>query len=99
MQQIKNEDTTKKAYSAPKIGKIIEKELRRQERTVTWLSRQLNCARRNVYDIFSRSYIDTELLFRISIVLDTDFFKYYSEALNALPQHQGGVATYYVSAN
>ena len=63
------------------IGKIIENELRRQERSVTWLSRKINCARRNIYDIFSRPCIDTELLFRLSVALHTDFFKYYSESL------------------
>ena len=31
------------------IGKIIEEELRRQSRTVTWLSRKIHCDRRNVY--------------------------------------------------
>ena len=60
------------------IGKIIEEELRRQERTVTWLSRKIHCDRRNVYDIFSRSSIDTDLLYRISIALNTDFFSYFS---------------------
>jgi len=65
------------------IGKIIEAELRRQERTVTWLSRKIHCDRRNVYDIFSRQYIDTELLYRISLALNTDFFKYYSAAFSS----------------
>ena len=63
------------------IGKIIEEELRRQERTVTWLSRKIHCDRRNVYDIFSRSSIDTDLLYRISIALNTDFFAYFSANL------------------
>jgi len=66
------------------IGRIIEAELRRQERTVTWLSRKIHCDRRNVYDIFSRSFIDTDLLYRISVALKTDFFKYYSEALSSV---------------
>lgn len=63
------------------IGKIIQEELRRQGRSVIWFSRMINCDRRNVYDIFSRSYIDTGLLFRISHILNFDFFQYYSEAL------------------
>lgn len=62
------------------IGKIIEEELRRQERTVTWLSRKIHCDRRNVYDIFSRAFIDTNLLWRISKALDINFFEYYSSA-------------------
>lgn len=70
------------------IGQLIEKELRRQERTVTWLARKINCDRRNVYNVFERTYIDTELLLRISIVLQTDFFAYYSRALQSAETQQ-----------
>lgn len=63
------------------IGKLIEEELRRQERTVSWFARKLFCDRTNVYDIFQRKSIDTELLMRISIVLDYDFFKHYTETM------------------
>lgn len=63
------------------IGRIIENELRRQERSVTWLSRKIHCDRRNVYDIFRRADIDTNLLYRISVALNTDFFKFYSMSL------------------
>lgn len=56
------------------IGKKIEEELRRQERTVTWFSRKLYCNRQNIYDIFKRESIDTTLLRRISDVLEHDFF-------------------------
>ena len=56
------------------IGQMVEAELRRQERTVSWLARQLCCDRRNVYDIFSRPSIDTTLLLRISSALRHDFF-------------------------
>lgn len=66
------------------IGKIIEAELRRQERTVTWLSRKIHCDRRNVYDIFSRTSIDTDLLYKLSIALNTDFFTYFSTNLKRL---------------
>ena len=61
------------------IGEKIREELARQERTVTWLARKLNCNRQNVYDIFKRSTIDTELLMRISLILRVDFFKLFSE--------------------
>ena len=40
------------------IGKCIEDELRRQERSVVWLARKLDCNRTNVYKIFHRSSID-----------------------------------------
>lgn len=45
-------DNTDLAESTLFIGKLIEEELRRQERSVTWLSRKIHCDRRNVYDIF-----------------------------------------------
>ena len=53
------------------IGQIIEKELHRQERSVTWFARRLYCDRTNVYNIFRRQSLDTELLLRISIILES----------------------------
>lgn len=63
------------------IGKIIEEELRSQERSVVWLARKLNCNRTNGYKIFNRTSIDTELLLRISNVLKRNFFEHYSSRL------------------
>lgn len=63
------------------IGRLIEQELRRQERTPTWLARKINCERPNVYYIFSQPSINTEMLVRISRALRTDFFRAYSELL------------------
>lgn len=60
------------------IGEQIKKELLRQERSVSWFARKLNCNRQNIYDIFKRTTIDTELLMRISLILRTDFFEGYS---------------------
>lgn len=59
------------------IGHLIEAELHRQERSVTWFAKKLYCDRTNVYSIFKRQSIDTELLLRISRVLNHDFFHYY----------------------
>lgn len=59
------------------IGNIIQAELERQERTITWFANKLCCDRTNVYKIFKRSSVDTELLLRISNVLQHDFFQYY----------------------
>lgn len=63
------------------IGKLIQEELNRQERTPTWLARKINCERTNIYYIFKQSSINTDLLERISTALGVDFFKYYSEKL------------------
>ncbi len=69
-------------YEPIHIGKLIEEELRRQERTVTWLSRKIHCDRRNVYKIFARPYIDTDLLMRLCNILQKDFFAYFSSKLH-----------------
>lgn len=65
------------------IGKIIEDELRNQERSVVWLARKLNCNRTNIYKIFHRASIDTELLLKISKILNRNFFMYYVARLEA----------------
>ncbi len=43
--------------------------------TVSRLAGQLNCNRRNIYDIFGRPTVDVELLWRISKALDHNFFE------------------------
>lgn len=60
------------------IGQLIEAELHRQERTVTWFANKLYCDRTNVYKIFRKQSIDTELLLRISHILNYNFFHYYA---------------------
>ncbi len=70
------------------IGQLIKEELSRQGRTVTWLARKINCDRRNIYNVFARTYIDTELLLRISLALHTDFFVYYSNMLQTIENQQ-----------
>ena len=64
---------------APHIGHLIKEELARQGRTVTWLAKQLECSRQNVYGIFDNRWIYTDLLLKISNVLDVDFFEVYSQ--------------------
>lgn len=44
------------------------------ERPPGWLAKKVNCDRTNIYKIFQRASIDTELLSRISKALDYDFF-------------------------
>ena len=61
------------------LGQMIQQELKNQERTVAWLARKLNCDRTNIYDIFKRRTIDTELLMRISIAMRCNFFARLSE--------------------
>ena len=63
------------------IGKIIESVMRSQGRSPSWLAAQICCNRDNIYKIFRRQHIDTELLLDISVALDFNFFQYYVDAL------------------
>lgn len=69
------------------IGKSIENELRAQERSVVWLARKLNCNSTNVYKIFCRTTIDTELLLKISNILQRNFFEEYTSRLDFKEMH------------
>lgn len=50
-----------------------------RQKTVVWLAEQLSCSRTNVYKIFDKYSVDTEMLSRISSILEFDFFSVYSE--------------------
>ena len=63
------------------IGELIKDELHRQGRSNVWLARQLSCNVRTVAKIFHKQTIDTQQLMQISMALDYDFFKHFSEAL------------------
>ena len=65
----------------PHIGRIVRQTLKSQGRTVTWLAQQLPCDRSNVYKIFAKRTLDTELLLTLSKVLGVDFFQIYSSFL------------------
>ncbi|MBR7134320.1 MAG: helix-turn-helix transcriptional regulator [Bacteroidaceae bacterium] len=56
------------------IGNHIKRRLEELERSPAWLAKKINCDRTNIYKIFNRSSIDTELLARISKALEYDFF-------------------------
>ncbi|MDE5635386.1 MAG: XRE family transcriptional regulator [Muribaculaceae bacterium] len=61
------------------IGQLIKEELRSQERSVSWFARKLHLDRSNVYRLFQKNSIDTDLLSRISLVLGRDFFAILSD--------------------
>lgn len=61
------------------IGDLIKEELFKQGRSITWLSTQVNCTRENLYKVFRRPWIYTDLLFDICHALNYDFFKECSE--------------------
>lgn len=63
------------------IGEAIKEELEKQGKTVVWFAEQLPCHRTNVYRIFERSSIDTQVLMRISEILQHDFFTDHAQEL------------------
>ncbi len=60
------------------IGEEIRKKLAEEERSYAWLARRLFMDPSNVSKLLQRSSINTDLLLRISCVLNEDFFEYYS---------------------
>ena len=63
-------------------GRLIERTLHDQGRTVTWFAEQLCCTRPNVYKIFQKENIDIHLLWRISCILEHDFFRDLSDSID-----------------
>ena len=54
---------------------MIKRELKAQGRSVSWLARTIHKERSGIYKMFERDSLDVELLIRISLVMDHDFFK------------------------
>ena len=57
------------------IGQRIKEVLEQQHKPVTWLAKEINCERTNVYNIFARKDINTEL----GVILGHNFFQELSE--------------------
>lgn len=59
------------------IGQRIKEIFDQQPKNhnIEWFADKLHCKRSNIYNIFSRSTIDTDLLFHISKILGHDFFR------------------------
>jgi hypothetical protein len=72
------------------IGQLIQEQLKKDQRSVGWLSRQIPCTRNHVYKLFKRSSLDAELLLHISIVMQFNFFQYYTaEFINGMKDRVG----------
>jgi len=72
------------------IGHLIEEQLKHDERSVSWLARQIPCTRNHVYKILKKSSIDCSLLLRISKAMNFNFFVFYgSEVEKSLNERIG----------
>ena len=63
------------------IGSIIKQKLKEKDLKIAWLARQVYCNESNFHKKLKNNSIDFDLLSRISMVLEEDFFAYYSEEL------------------
>ncbi len=61
------------------IGQVLKDKLHEDGKTVVWLARELGCHRTNIYNLFDKYSIDTQLLQRISTVMRYNFFDLYKE--------------------
>lgn len=59
------------------IGKKIKEKFLESNLTINEFSELLNCERTNIYRIFQRKSVDTELLCKISKILEFNFMDYY----------------------
>ncbi len=64
------------------IGQKIEEIVRTKRFPIVEFARKINTTRNNVYNIFSRESIDTELLRKIGDILEFDFFQLLSRVSN-----------------
>ncbi len=60
------------------IGREIRLVLRRERRSAVWLAEKLHCDRTNIYKLFKKRSIDLELLMRVSLALEYNFFEKYA---------------------
>jgi len=61
------------------IGQRIKEIMEQRHCSVVSVARQLSCERTNVYNIFERKDINTQLLRQFCLILEHDFFKELSE--------------------
>jgi hypothetical protein len=61
------------------IGEKVEARARELRIGATELARLIKTSKQNIYGIYKRSSMDTELLQNLSRVLEFDFFAYYSQ--------------------
>ena len=56
------------------VGEQIRRVMEEKDHSVKWLAGQLCCDRTNIYKIYNKPNIDTDLLQRICVILNYNFF-------------------------
>ena len=60
------------------IGHLIQAQLKADKRSVGWLAREIGCSRNHLYKVFRKPSLEGELLLRISLAMNFNFFQYYT---------------------
>ena len=72
------------------IGHLIREQLKADNRSVNWLAREIHCTRNNLYKIFNKPSLDSDLILKISVAMNFNFFQYYmAEFLENLRNRTG----------
>lgn len=64
------------------IGSLIKKRAQELRIGPTELGSKIDTSKQNMYGIYKRKSIDIELLYKISVALNYNFFNHYSDFLN-----------------
>ena len=64
----------------PHVGNLIRQVIAAKGIRISWLAKQLNCHRNNIYKMYSRPWIDTQTLMKLSKILEYDFFSALSDS-------------------
>lgn len=68
------------------IGEKIREKARERRIGPSELGRMINTSKQNIYSIFKRKTVDTDLLHKLSEALQFDFFSYYIERREGRPE-------------
>jgi hypothetical protein len=61
------------------IGQKIKEVMKEQGRKTIWLAKKIPCSCNNIYDIYSKKSINTELLEILCDKLSFNFFQWYAD--------------------
>jgi hypothetical protein len=75
------------------IGEKIRDKAQEKRIGPSELGRMINTSKQNIYSIFRRKTIDTELLLKLSKALDHDFFQLYIEKKDVKPDRKAATIT------
>lgn len=65
------------------MGNLIRQRMKEKQISVVLMAKYLSCSRNNVYKLLNKYSMDTEVLAKISRLLDFDFFALYSREIQS----------------